>query len=153
MIPQRKDQLEYWYTEHLRMNGVYWGLTALFLMKRGDALPKSEVIDWVLSCQHKNGGFGAAPGHDPHMLSTVSAVQILALLDAFDELDKRAFGKEKVGECRFRYSPPNLHTTYASSQLLQVFRISQQDAFKAMNGVKKILASSTGLSMPCPYST
>lgn len=83
------------------MNGVYWGLNSLFLMGRGDALPRDEVVDWVLSCQHQSGGFGAAPGHDAHMLSTVSAVQILALLDAFDELEKRGFGKQKVAECRF----------------------------------------------------
>lgn len=53
-----------------------------------------------MSCQHPNGGFGAAPGHDPHMLYTVSAVQILVTTDAVDELDKRlANGKTKVGTC------------------------------------------------------
>lgn len=53
-----------------------------------------------MSCQHSNGGFGAAPGHDPHMLYTVSAVQILVTIDALDELDKRLEnGKTKVGTC------------------------------------------------------
>ncbi|KAL1975889.1 hypothetical protein VTN31DRAFT_4281 [Thermomyces dupontii] len=97
-LDTRRDEIEYWYTEHLRLNGVYWGLTPLHLMKRPDALPRDETIDFVLACQHENGGFGAAPGHDAHMLYTVSAVQILVMLDAVDELDKRnRGGKERVG--------------------------------------------------------
>ncbi|KAH6691565.1 terpenoid cyclases/protein prenyltransferase alpha-alpha toroid [Plectosphaerella plurivora] len=86
-LDKRKDEYEYWLTEHLRLNGLYWGLTSLFLLGQPDALPRSEVIDFVLSCQHENGGFGAAPGHDAHMLSTVSAIQILTTLDALDDLE------------------------------------------------------------------
>jgi len=98
-LDTRKDEYDYWLTEHLRLNGLYWGLTALHLLGHPDALPRADAIDFVLSCQHENGGFGAAPGHDAHMLSTVSAVQILAMLDAFDELEKRGKGKEQVGKC------------------------------------------------------
>ena len=48
----------------------------------------------------ENGGFGAAPGHDAHMLYTVSGVQILALLDAFEEFDKRVEnGLQRIAEC------------------------------------------------------
>lgn len=92
--------MEYWLTEHLRLNGVYWGLTALHILGSPDALPRDETIDFVLSCQKENGGFGAAPGHDAHMLSTVSAVQVLVMIDAVDELDKRGLGgTQKVGSC------------------------------------------------------
>lgn len=101
---QRKDEYEYWLTEHLRLNGLYWGLNALHLLGRSDALPRDEVLDFVLSCMHDNGGFGAAPGHDAHMLYTLSAVQILVLLDGMAELDRRRpGGRQKVAECR------NLH--------------------------------------------
>ena len=87
-------------TEHLRLNGVYWGLTALHLLGHPDALPRNETIDFVLSCQHDNGGFGAAPGHDAHMLYTVSAVQILALVDGIEELEVNGRGgRERVGRC------------------------------------------------------
>jgi len=86
-LDTRKDELEYWLTEHLRINGVYWGLTALDLMGHRDALPRDKTIEFVMSCQHGNGGFGAHPGHDPHILNTVSAVQILAIEDALDEVD------------------------------------------------------------------
>ena len=100
MCAQRKDELEYWWTEHLRLNGVYWGVTALHLLGRPEALPKDETIQFVMSCQHENGGFGAAPHHDPHMLYTVSAIQILATVDAIEELEKSApTGKAKVGRC------------------------------------------------------
>ncbi len=82
------------------MNGIYWGLTALHLLGHPDALPREETIEFVLSCQHDNGGFGAAPGHDAHMLYTVSAVQILATIGALDELRKRGKGgAERVGKC------------------------------------------------------
>lgn len=100
-LDTKKDELDYWLTEHLRLNGVYWGLTALHLLGRPDALPRDETVDFVLSCQHDNGGFGAAPGHDAHMLSTVSAVQILAMVDAFEQLETRGTGKAKVGKCGF----------------------------------------------------
>jgi geranylgeranyl transferase type-2 subunit beta len=76
-------------------------LVALHLLDRPDALPRKETIDFVLSCQHENGGFGAAPGHDAHMLSTVSAVQILAMIDALDELDSRGHGRAKAGKCKY----------------------------------------------------
>ena len=100
--PQRKDELEYWLTEHLRLNGLYWGLTSLHLLGHPNALPRTETIDFVLSCQCENGGFGAAPGHDAHLLYTVSAVQILALVDGFGELEARGKGGKKgVGMCAY----------------------------------------------------
>lgn len=95
---QRRDELEYWLTEHLRLNGVYWGLTALHLLGHPDALSRDKTIDFVLSCQNTDGGFGAAPKHDSHMLYTTSAIQILATIDALAALDPRG-GREKVGKC------------------------------------------------------
>ncbi|CAK7205953.1 Rab geranylgeranyltransferase [Sporothrix eucalyptigena] len=97
-LNSRQDEYEYWLTEHLRLNGLYWGLASLFFMNRPDALPREETIAFVLSCQCENGGFAAAPGHDAHMLYTVSAVQILAMVDALDELDTRGKGREAVAE-------------------------------------------------------
>ncbi|KIH90905.1 geranylgeranyl transferase type-2 subunit beta [Sporothrix brasiliensis 5110] len=97
-LNSRQDEYEYWLTEHLRLNGLYWGLASLFFMKRPDALPREETIAFVLSCQCENGGFAAAPGHDAHMLYTVSAVQILAMINALDELDNRGRGREAVAQ-------------------------------------------------------
>ncbi|CDK27505.1 unnamed protein product [Kuraishia capsulata CBS 1993] len=83
----KTDQLEYWLTEHLRLNGVYWGLMALFLMDSQDAFVKEEVIEFVLSCRDpKRGGFGPYPKHEAHILSTLSAIQILKLYNSLDRL-------------------------------------------------------------------
>jgi geranylgeranyl transferase type-2 subunit beta len=98
-LDTHKDDYNYWLTEHLRLNGVYWGLTALHLLGQPQALARDEIIDFVLSCQHDSGGFGAAPGHDAHMLSTVSAVQILVMLNALGELDTTGKGRALVGKC------------------------------------------------------
>lgn len=69
-------------------------------MGRPEALPRDATVKFVLDCQNADGGFGAAPGHDSHMLYTVSAVQTLATVEALHELDKSTGGsKLKVGEC------------------------------------------------------
>lgn len=82
------------------MNGVYWGLTALHLLGHPEGLPRDETIKFVFECQNADGGFGAAPGHDSHMLYTVSAVQILATVGALADLEtSKHGGKVKVAEC------------------------------------------------------
>lgn len=61
----------------------------------------------MLSCQDLDtGGFGAAPGHDAHLLYTVSAVQILCLVDGVEELETRGRkgGKMAVGDCMFYHT-------------------------------------------------
>lgn len=74
---------EYWLTEHLRLNGLYWGLMALFILGKPEALKKEDVIEFVHKCyDSRSGGFAAFPGHDGHMLLTLSAIQILVLLDS-----------------------------------------------------------------------
>lgn len=87
-LDSRKDSLEYWLTEHLRLSGVYWGFTALCFLGHPEALPRDEMIAFVKSCQHESGGFGAHPGHDAHLLYTVSAIQVLAIQDALDSIDR-----------------------------------------------------------------
>lgn len=100
-LDTRVTEFGYWMTEHLRLNGLYWGLVALHLTGHPEALPRHETIQFVLSCQKNNGGFAPAPNHHAHMLYTVSAVQILAMVDGLDELEKhgKGNGKATVGEC------------------------------------------------------
>ncbi|KAJ3286013.1 hypothetical protein HDU79_006882 [Rhizoclosmatium sp. JEL0117] len=86
-LDNKKDSFEYWAGEHLRLNGVYWGLTSVHLLKHPEALDSAQIIEYVMSCQHANGAFGGHIGHDPHLLYTLSAVQILATLDALDRID------------------------------------------------------------------
>jgi prenyltransferase beta subunit len=53
---KHKDDLTYHMTAHLRMNAVYWGLTALCIMKRKEALDAEEMIEYVMSCWDDNAG-------------------------------------------------------------------------------------------------
>jgi geranylgeranyl transferase type-2 subunit beta len=70
------------------MNAVYWGLAALHILNHPDALDPAELRTFVLSCwDDAAGAFGAAPGHDAHVHPTLSAIQILAMIDALDVLD------------------------------------------------------------------
>ena len=80
--------MEYVLTEHLRMSGVYWGLTDL--MGKLGAMDGDAIVDWVMRCRHPCGGFGPNEGHDPHVLYTLSAVQVLALYDKLDLVDRDA---------------------------------------------------------------
>jgi geranylgeranyl transferase type-2 subunit beta len=52
------ESFEYLVTQHLRMSGVYWGLTAMALLGRDlKAEPSyAGMVDWILSCQDKDSG-------------------------------------------------------------------------------------------------
>lgn len=40
-------------------------------------MPQEEIIEFITSCQDsESGGISASVGHDPHMLYTLSAVQV-----------------------------------------------------------------------------
>uniref|UniRef100_A0A3B3SBZ3 Geranylgeranyl transferase type-2 subunit beta n=1 Tax=Paramormyrops kingsleyae TaxID=1676925 RepID=A0A3B3SBZ3_9TELE len=83
----KKDDYEYALSEYLRMSGIYWGLTVMDLMGQLHRMNKDEIIEFVRSCQHECGGISASLGHDPHLLYTLSAVQILTLYDSVSVLD------------------------------------------------------------------
>lgn len=45
-------------------------------------------MEFIKSCQDKeSGGISASVGHDPHILYTLSAVQILSMYDKIDVID------------------------------------------------------------------
>lgn len=78
------ESFDYLVSQHLRMSGVYWGLTALSLLgvKLETESFSDTMIEWILSCYDETtGGFGGNVNHDPHILYTLSALQILALYD------------------------------------------------------------------------
>ncbi|KAF7427896.1 hypothetical protein PC9H_007113 [Pleurotus ostreatus] len=87
-LGESKDDLAYHLTAHLRLNAIYWGLTALSIVNHQDALDRDEMIEFVMSCwDEEAGAFGAHPNHDAHILATLSAIQILVMQDALDRLD------------------------------------------------------------------
>ena len=85
------DTLEYAFTEHLRLSGIYWGACALSVLgKLDDAFDdakRSELLAYVDSCRCSSGAYAGGVGHDGHVLYTLSAVQIYALFDELERLD------------------------------------------------------------------
>ena len=92
---QETDGFIYYATEHFRMSGVYWGLSALRLLGKQQLLNEKEILEWVLACKHDTGGFSGSPRQDPHALYTLSAVQILAMYDRLDLVEKETTAKCK----------------------------------------------------------
>ena len=57
-IAADKESFEFVVSQHLRMSGIYWGLTALSIL--GIDLDKEmatdSIVDWAMSCQDESGG-------------------------------------------------------------------------------------------------
>jgi geranylgeranyl transferase type-2 subunit beta len=53
---ENKNDLAYHLTTHLRLNAIYWGLTALCVMGRKEALDREEMIEFVMGCWDDNAG-------------------------------------------------------------------------------------------------
>ena len=87
MVLQDTSRLEHVATEHFWMSGMYWGLVAMYLLGRLHEMDLDTIVSWVTRCQHDCGGFGGSERNDPHILYTLSAVQILALVDRLDVVD------------------------------------------------------------------
>ena len=92
-------------SEHLRLSGVYWGLACCALLRApADALGDAKALAaWVRSCGVRSGasgkalGFAPAPGHDAHLLYTLSALQVLALLGELGDVDADAVAAYVAG--------------------------------------------------------
>ncbi|EEY64417.1 geranylgeranyl transferase type-2 subunit beta [Phytophthora infestans T30-4] len=75
-------------TEHMRVSGLYWGVGAMALLNREEEMDPSEIVEWVMQCEHPDGGFSGNVGHDRHLLYTVHALLILAMLGALDRIER-----------------------------------------------------------------
>ncbi|KAK4878838.1 hypothetical protein RN001_011344 [Aquatica leii] len=83
-----EDDYEFGMTDYLRISGMYWGLTALELVDKLQTLPQAEVVLFIKKCQDEDtGGISACINHDPHLLHTLSAVQILCTYDQLDKIN------------------------------------------------------------------
>lgn len=89
--------------DYIRINGIYWAITALRLLRPSldpcsvefdlqSPMKRRDICDFVLSCQAESGGFGGNVGHLPHLTFTLSAIQILA---TFSQLENPLFLKER----------------------------------------------------------
>jgi hypothetical protein len=71
--PSDSQEADYSYhrSEHLRMNGIYWGLTALCLLDRQDALSREDMVAWVMSCWDEKQGRYVLLSSPPYTLCNV----------------------------------------------------------------------------------
>jgi geranylgeranyl transferase type-2 subunit beta len=141
------DSFEYEVSQHFRMSGIYWGLTAMSILGRDlqTEMASDSIIDWVMLCRDgETGGFGGSIGHDPHLLYTLSAIQILALLhkiDRLEDVDKTAkfiasmqkedgsFMGDKWGEIDTRFT----YCALSALSILGKLRSGYIDVEKSMN--------------------
>lgn len=86
-LDRQRDSYEHVVTEHLRMSGIYWGLAAMETLGCGDDLDKREIMQFVQACKHTGGGYSGNVGHDPHLLYTLSALQLFAMCDAMRHVE------------------------------------------------------------------
>jgi len=87
-IEENEDPYLQFLLQHKRISGVYWALTSLHLLNAQHRAPVEKIFDYVHSCyDEESGGFGGHPEQDPHILYTLSALQILALLGRLDSVD------------------------------------------------------------------
>lgn len=63
-------------TEYLRMSGLYWGLTAFEILGGPPTIKPDDIVEMVKICHSPCGGIAPSRGHDPHILYTLSAVQV-----------------------------------------------------------------------------
>lgn len=123
------DSLESLMTQHIRINGIYWALTSLHILGEPDRLPRAQVVAEVLACRDPDtGGFGSAPGHDPHVVATLHAVQILRMLGAMENLDRpgrtvRYLASLQGSDGAFRgdvWGEVDMRLNYAATQALSL---------------------------------
>ena len=72
---------EYEVSDYLRMSGLYWSLTFLDLSNSIEKLDKAEIVEFLKRNQHESGGFSPCDGHDPHLLYSLSALQVNKSID------------------------------------------------------------------------
>ena len=85
---------QYGITDYLRMSGIYWLTTCLDLLHSLKLLDQDYVLDYIQKCYHSSsGGYSPSPNHDPHLLYTLSAVQVLVQFNRMDLIDRESLAK------------------------------------------------------------
>lgn len=92
----------------------------------------------MLTCFHPDdGGFGASPRNDSHLLATLSAVQILALLDELHRIDT-----DKVVACECAWASALVVAAYTTQQQQQQAVMSDETSTGVLSVSQGSLASS-----------
>ena len=124
------DEYEYAMSEFLRMNGMYWGVAAMDLMGRLNNMDRDKIIEFLVACQDpQSGGFRPVQGHDPHILNTLSAVQVAVTLDCLDQLDTEGVVRYVVARQQEdgSFTGDRFGHTLRLTQRLTLFRWGERD--------------------------
>lgn len=100
-----EKQLEYHLSQHLRMNGLYWAAISKQMVDQEVSDSQREsLVSWIKKCMDsETGAFSPYPQHDAHILSTLSAIQLLIIYNDVGFLKKNVF--------------PNIHKYIKNLQL------------------------------------
>ena len=101
-----KDAIEYVLTDHLRLSGMYWGLTSLICSAASTSWTRTRLSTLRSGAAPDVGGYAPCVYHDAHVLYTLSAVQILALFDRMELIDRDAIASF-LTRCRGRATAPS----------------------------------------------
>ncbi len=89
-LKNKQDDIESCMTEHMKMSGMYWGVGSVAILNQEEEkdgfMNREEIIRWILACEHEDGGFAGNIGHDRHLLYTLHALLILAMLNGLDRI-------------------------------------------------------------------
>ena len=57
-VAKDTESFEFVVTEHLRMSGVYWGMTAMAVLGQDlkSTMQSDKIVEWVFQCYHDVGG-------------------------------------------------------------------------------------------------
>ena len=82
------DAIGHYTNEHLKLPGAYWCIGSLKLLNTLGDERKQEIAAFIKACQHECGGFGGNIGHDPHVVTTLYSLLVLAMFDQVDAIDQ-----------------------------------------------------------------
>lgn len=91
-----------YFTDHKRLSGVYWAVASLALLSNQSTLPQDRIVAYILSCYTPSlpssppttphAAFAGNTNQDPHLLYTLSGVQLLVLYDSLSLISAPAVG-------------------------------------------------------------
>ena len=69
------ESFDFVVSQHLRMSGVYWGLTALCVLgiDINKDMDTDTIVDWAMSCQDESGGSVSCNGNDIYTIQIISS--------------------------------------------------------------------------------
>uniref|UniRef100_A0A182NRS6 Protein farnesyltransferase subunit beta n=1 Tax=Anopheles dirus TaxID=7168 RepID=A0A182NRS6_9DIPT len=130
---------------------VYWILNAASILnlRFSDEL-LDRVVDFLVKCRSKDGGFGGGPGQDPHLATTYAAVNALCIIGtekAFAAIDRQTLKtflwavRENNGAFRMHVGGElDVRGAYCAISSAKLSSFSPEDELKLFEGTSAWIA-------------